>query len=645
MTKLWKIRGNLLIGVLLAVLCMIYISNISIVSAAENTSGFKALDTVVSSFQNSAITWAKYFQGKALFLFWALAVISLVMQFIPIIFKTSDIGDVFERLIRWVIVIGLFFWFIQMINPESYAGGDGLVQKVVNSFLQMGAQATGLQKAQLTPSGIVGIGLELVSASITSLRSCGWIDGFFLVLAAMLLALVFTLIAANMCILLITAWIQAYAGIIYLGFAALEQTRDITISYLRSLLALGVKILSFTLIVGIGQNVLFDVSRNVMTAKQVFIKGDNEVYTLALIPSVINTDRLNHKELIIVLAISLLILIISKVVPDTVAGLVSGAGGASSMLSAGTVMSTAKTVAGAATGAVGNAAAGASFAANVVRQTAAQSQAGEGLFTGSSGAGASSILGSFSKAKGTNGMIGAASYAARGVGALIANAGSGVAAAAKMGGAKTYMGALNEGVKRNIAQEDNSRAIASSGGTGPMVQKLENASDKQGVGKISGERSKTVAEAPSLVSSVQSAWSGLNSEGVSMIQSIQNAWQSGSVMGSVAAQQEPAQQPPPLSNSATTKSSGNSMNSAYQTHKPVSSEAAPLDSKTMHQSIQNVQHAGNVQNVTSTMQTANHESHSSTTASNEYGNETNKTSFKTHKPIPDELPPKVDKNQ
>ena len=61
------------------------------------------------------------------------------------------------------------------------------------------------------------------------------------------------LIAANMLILLVTGWILAYAGVFYLGFGGSRWTSDIAISYFKTVLNIGVQLLTMVLLVGIGQ--------------------------------------------------------------------------------------------------------------------------------------------------------------------------------------------------------------------------------------------------------------------------------------------------------------------------------------------------------------------------------------------------------
>jgi len=56
-----------------------------------------------------------------------------------------------------------------------------------------------------------------------------------------------------MLILLVSGWILAYAGVFYLGFGGCRWTSDIAISYFKTVLNIGVQLMTMVLLVGIGQ--------------------------------------------------------------------------------------------------------------------------------------------------------------------------------------------------------------------------------------------------------------------------------------------------------------------------------------------------------------------------------------------------------
>jgi hypothetical protein len=67
-----------------------------------------------------------------------------------------------------------------------------------------------------------------------------------------IILIVCALIAVNMILLLCAAWIVLYAGLIFLGFGGCRWTSDMTINYYRTVLGIGVSLMTMELIIGIG---------------------------------------------------------------------------------------------------------------------------------------------------------------------------------------------------------------------------------------------------------------------------------------------------------------------------------------------------------------------------------------------------------
>lgn len=520
--------------VLCCTIGLVVILSDSVIAAEINT-----LDSIVSVFETGAKQWAIYFQDRAKWLFWSLAGISFSVKMFPKVasgFK-GDFGDLIGDLVQFLIGTG-FFYFLLTIACRSGTGEYDLVHMIISGFQQMGTEASSRVSAEsLTPSGVATTGLHLVSAALRSASGWSAIKSTGLVVSSLLTAVVFIFIAAKMCVVLISAWVTAYAGIFYLGFGGASFTKDIAVNFLKGCLAMAVKVMVFCLIIGVGQSILLEACAKVASPKVVKIGS-----MAGLGVEAVTTNTIVQDDVLVILSIALLLYILASEVPDVIAGLISGShvGGMGSAVTMGAAMHVAHQASGAVAGSVGNAVAGASAAANIARQTAAQSQAGEGIFSGSRGAGESSILGSFAKAKGTDGMSGLAGYGARfGVG-YMKNLATGVGGAMQMKGARTTMGTLDAGVKLNTAREANARSIASAGGTGPTVRTINDKDIDSTAGKITAAQADTavtIQSKSSVANSVQSAWSGSYEEGGSMFQAVQEAWQSGNMFKSSASPQ------------------------------------------------------------------------------------------------------------
>ncbi|MCH5536564.1 MULTISPECIES: type IV secretion system protein [Pseudomonas] len=73
-----------------------------------------------------------------------------------------------------------------------------------------------------------------------------------ILLTAIAVPVILALIALNMLLLLISAWLLAYAGIFLLGFGGSQWTSDIAINYYKTVLGVGIQLFTMTFLIGVG---------------------------------------------------------------------------------------------------------------------------------------------------------------------------------------------------------------------------------------------------------------------------------------------------------------------------------------------------------------------------------------------------------
>jgi type IV secretion system protein TrbL len=304
---------------------------VSLSAYAQTSAG--VLDDVTDRFQAAASKWSGAISKAATFLFWSLALISLVWTFGMRALQKADLAELFVDLFKFVVFTGLFYWLINNAPAISTA--------IINSLKQLAGEAAGV--SGLTPSGIVEVGFKvfdkvIAASSVMDLSASivGLIMGIFVLC---LLALV----AINMVVLLVSAWIVAYAGIFFLGFGGARFTQDIAVNYLKTVLGVAGALMGMTLLVGIGQefiNSYFD-----------------KIATVSL------------REMGAMLVASLALLLLSNKIPPLIGGIASGGsiGAAAGMGSAGagSVLATGAMGAAAAAAAVGAAMSAATSAAGM----------------------------------------------------------------------------------------------------------------------------------------------------------------------------------------------------------------------------------------------------------------------------------------
>jgi len=206
---------------------------------------------IVSSFLSgySEVKWPDTILKTTTYLFWSLATISAVWTFGMLLLRRVDVGEVLGELLRFIVVTGIFYWLLRQAG-----GTNGFVETIVISMKDLGGQLVGSNGGLQEPANaIANIGLSVFNTVVD--QSVSWRDtdalvGFAL---ATLIAVVLALVAAQVALMLVCAWMLAYGGIFLLGFGGTRWTSAIAISYYKHVLAVALSLLALILLLSIGQ--------------------------------------------------------------------------------------------------------------------------------------------------------------------------------------------------------------------------------------------------------------------------------------------------------------------------------------------------------------------------------------------------------
>jgi len=317
--------------------------------AAINNAGI--LDNVLARYQAAASTWGTVITTKASVIFWSLVVISMVFTFGMMALRKADVGEFFAEFISFTISTGFFWWVLT--NGPAYA------TDIMQSLRQLAATASG-NPATFTPSSIVDIGFDIFFKVLDQSSVWSPVDSFAGILISGIVLIVFALIGVNMLLLLVAAWIMAYAGVFMLGFGGSKWTSDMAIAYYKNVLSIALQLFTMVLLVGIGKSFV-DQYYNAMSA------------------------GLTLKEISVMLVVAAVLLALVNKVPPMIGQLPFGGGagqignhGAGSALAAAGVASAAMASGGAAM-----ASAATSVAGGASALMAAYSKASANVATGS----------------------------------------------------------------------------------------------------------------------------------------------------------------------------------------------------------------------------------------------------------------------
>lgn len=230
-----------IIGVVLLA-CLLCVAS---AHAAIDSNG--VLDNVLGKYWQAASQWSSTLTAAAKRLFWSLVVISMVWTFGMMLLRKADIGEFFAEFVRFTIFTGFFWWLL--------TNGPVFANSIIQSLTQLGSTASGLGNSFL-PSSIVDVGFGIFGKVIDGSKILEPIDSAIGIIIALIILFILALIGINMLLLMVAAWILAYAGIFFLGFGGSRWTSDMAVNYYKTVLGLAAQIMTVILLVGIGKTII-----------------------------------------------------------------------------------------------------------------------------------------------------------------------------------------------------------------------------------------------------------------------------------------------------------------------------------------------------------------------------------------------------
>jgi type IV secretion system protein TrbL len=250
------------------------------------------VDTLLGQYQKAGQTWVGALKGGATTLFWILTTISLAWTCISMAIKRAEMGELFAEICRFIMVTGFFFWLL--------TNGPDFANDIIHSLWQLGGEASG-SGSSIYPAQLINLGLQVFQNQMNHINFLMPAVTGITALVALIVLVVCALIAVNMILLLCAAWVVLYAGLIFLGFGGCRWTSDMAINYYRTVLGVGVSLMTMQLIIGLGIKFL----QNLVAST-----GDN--------PDV--------GQLALVMVACIILAVIAHKLPQMVAGMAVGGG-------------------------------------------------------------------------------------------------------------------------------------------------------------------------------------------------------------------------------------------------------------------------------------------------------------------------------
>lgn len=260
-------------------------------SAFAQAKNSNIYENVLDRYHTATHEWAGTILSHATWLFWTLALISMVWTFGMMALRKADIGEFFAEFVRFIIFTGLFWWLL--LNGPRFG------ESIIASLRQIGGEATRLGP-DLKPSAVVDIGFDIFFSAVERSTILSPLASLLTVFLGFVVLVLLALVAVNMLILLVSGWVLLYGGIFFLGFGGARWTSELAINYYKTVLSVAASLFAMVLIVGVATSVI-------------------EQYYRSMTPDT------HVKELAVVVIVAFTMAMLVKSIPPLISGIITGA--------------------------------------------------------------------------------------------------------------------------------------------------------------------------------------------------------------------------------------------------------------------------------------------------------------------------------
>lgn len=216
---------------------------------AASSPDVHSVDQIILAYQEATKAWEPVIHNLTLSLFWGLVTISFTWSSIQIALKGGGLVDVVADLVTRVMTVGVSVW---LLNEAP-----NLARSLIESFQHIGNQISG-GDVKFSPGNLLELAMNIVSLVYN--KSSFWepVVALFLFLCALIILICFALVAKDMTILIVSAYITVSGGIVMMGFLGSEWTREHAINYFTAVLGVALKMFVMQLIIILGYHFIRD---------------------------------------------------------------------------------------------------------------------------------------------------------------------------------------------------------------------------------------------------------------------------------------------------------------------------------------------------------------------------------------------------
>jgi type IV secretion system protein TrbL len=217
---------------------------------AQQSAQQPVLDGIANQYRDASRLWRPRLIPVAQRLFMLLAGIEFAVSGAIWALRRDSLDDIAAK---FLLKFTLVAFLLALITSFTY-----WIPPIINGFAAAGERAIG-SGVTVSPSGIIDIGRE-TSLSVLRTLDLGVMlknpaMAIFGALAALIIALAYVAIAAQLVLVLVESYVVLGGGVLFLGFAAFRGTAAFAENLIAYTFGVGIKIFLLYLIVGLGSQI------------------------------------------------------------------------------------------------------------------------------------------------------------------------------------------------------------------------------------------------------------------------------------------------------------------------------------------------------------------------------------------------------
>ncbi len=217
---------------------------------AQTPAQVPVLDGIAAHYRDAARLWRPRLLPIAQQLFMVLASLEFAVSGAIWTLRRDSLDDIAAKFLLKFTLVAFLLAFI-----TSFATW---IPPIVNGFAAAGERAIG-SSVTVSPSGIIDIGRQTALTVLNTLDVGVMLRNpamaLFGALAALLIAIAYIVIAAELVLALIESYVVLGGGVLFLGFAAFRGTAAFADNLIAYTFGVGVKVFLLYLIVGLGAQI------------------------------------------------------------------------------------------------------------------------------------------------------------------------------------------------------------------------------------------------------------------------------------------------------------------------------------------------------------------------------------------------------